>query len=343
MEVDPWAVSVRHGRWYLLCWSHTKEARRVLRIDRMTKIDTLPDTFVPPAQLDPFRTIEEHLAEGWKYQVEVVVDAPLKTVAQWIPRNLGRLEEIDDDHTRLIGSTDEPGWYANRLTLVEAPFHIISPAELAEAAQALGRRLVQAGGGRRSGQAVLTFCGLRPVRRPMTIGAVGVGQGQPPHGRGMSGVLAQMTYSDRVVTRAVRDVNGLPAGWSLLQLCNAEGSDKDVASADPPGDPPYPPACRGRREAWGVARVCFGSFSACSCPEVPAGGCGGGVVGVAGDGAGGAATGGGCADRGSDASGCCCRAGNWSVVILEDGEVEGVLADGRFGTLGSSPRTGPKA
>jgi predicted DNA-binding transcriptional regulator YafY len=147
MEVDPWAVSMRHGRWYLLCWSHTKDARRVLRIDRVTKIDTLSDTFVPPAELDPFATIEEHLAEGWKYQVEVVVDAPLKEVAQWIPRNLGRLEEIDNDHTRLIGSTDEPGWYVQRLTLVEAPFHIVSPAELAESAQALGRRLVQAGGG----------------------------------------------------------------------------------------------------------------------------------------------------------------------------------------------------
>ena len=27
-EVDPWAVVVRHGRWYLLCRSHTKDAPR---------------------------------------------------------------------------------------------------------------------------------------------------------------------------------------------------------------------------------------------------------------------------------------------------------------------------
>ncbi|TDO50878.1 putative DNA-binding transcriptional regulator YafY [Kribbella sp. VKM Ac-2527] len=144
MEVDPWAVSVRHGRWYLLCWSHTKDARRVLRVDRVSRVDTLPDTFEPPAGLDPFRAIEEHLAEGWKYQVEVVVEASVKAVAQWVPRNLGRLEEIDDEHTRLIGSTDEPDWYAQRLTLIEAPFHILSPTELCEAAQALGDRLVRA-------------------------------------------------------------------------------------------------------------------------------------------------------------------------------------------------------
>ncbi|WP_214413344.1 WYL domain-containing protein [Sphaerisporangium fuscum] len=29
MDVDPWVVVVRRGRWYLLCWSHTRNARRV--------------------------------------------------------------------------------------------------------------------------------------------------------------------------------------------------------------------------------------------------------------------------------------------------------------------------
>jgi predicted DNA-binding transcriptional regulator YafY len=30
MEVDPWAVVLRHSRWYLLCWSQTRQERRVL-------------------------------------------------------------------------------------------------------------------------------------------------------------------------------------------------------------------------------------------------------------------------------------------------------------------------
>jgi predicted DNA-binding transcriptional regulator YafY len=76
MEVDLWAVVVRHGRWYLLCWSLTKNARRVLRLDRVATADILADTFTPPADLDPVRTLEEHLSEGWKYRVEVIIDAP---------------------------------------------------------------------------------------------------------------------------------------------------------------------------------------------------------------------------------------------------------------------------
>jgi predicted DNA-binding transcriptional regulator YafY len=144
MEVDPWAVVVRHSRWYLLCWSHAKNARRVLRVDRVTAVDVLDDTFAPPPDLDPAQTLEEHLAEGWKYEVEIVIHAPAATVAQWIPRNLGRLEAIDADHTRLVATTDEPDWYAEQLTAVKAPFRIVGPRELREAVHVLGRRLLEA-------------------------------------------------------------------------------------------------------------------------------------------------------------------------------------------------------
>ncbi len=37
-EVDPWAVVVRHGRWYLLCHSHAVDARRAYRIDRVRSV-----------------------------------------------------------------------------------------------------------------------------------------------------------------------------------------------------------------------------------------------------------------------------------------------------------------
>lgn len=144
MDVDPWAVSRRHGLWYLLGWSHTKDARRVLRVDRIARVERLPETFEEPAGLDPEAALEEHLAEGWRYGVEVVVDAPVEVVGCWIPRNLGRLAAIDRDHTRLVGSTDAPDWYARRLVLVEAPFHVISPPELRDALRALGRRVLDA-------------------------------------------------------------------------------------------------------------------------------------------------------------------------------------------------------
>jgi predicted DNA-binding transcriptional regulator YafY len=142
MDVDPWAVALRRGRWYLLCWSHNKDARRLLRVDRVASVDVLPESFVPPADLDPVRTIEEHLSEGWKYAVEVVIDAPLGQVERWVPRQIGRLEEIDSGHTRLVGSTNVLSDYARRLAEVEAPFRVVQPPELRDAVLELGRRLL---------------------------------------------------------------------------------------------------------------------------------------------------------------------------------------------------------
>ncbi|HET8591639.1 MAG TPA: WYL domain-containing protein, partial [Nakamurella sp.] len=37
-EVDPWAVVVRHGRWYLLCFSRAAQARRAYRVDRIQDV-----------------------------------------------------------------------------------------------------------------------------------------------------------------------------------------------------------------------------------------------------------------------------------------------------------------
>lgn len=144
MDVDPWAVVVRRGRWYLLCWSNSKSAKRVLRVDKIRRVEAQAETFTPPHDLDPLAAVEEHLALGWKYKIEVIIDAPLADAACWIPRSMGRLEEIDASHTRLLASTDEPDWYAGQLTAIGAPYRILGSPELQEASRELGRRLLEA-------------------------------------------------------------------------------------------------------------------------------------------------------------------------------------------------------
>ena len=145
MEVDPWAVVLRHSRWYLLGWSHTVQALRVLRVDRIASAEAMPETFTPPPDLDALRTLEEHFSEGWTYPVEVLVDATVEETARWLPRSLARLEP-EDDRTRLRGSTDEPDWYARQLATIRAPFRVIGSPELRRATAALGRELIQASG-----------------------------------------------------------------------------------------------------------------------------------------------------------------------------------------------------
>ncbi|MGH3206667.1 MAG: helix-turn-helix transcriptional regulator [Trebonia sp.] len=147
MEVDPWAVILRHSRWYLLCWSHTRDARRVLRVDRIASAAALPDTFTPPPGLDPLRALEEHLSQGWKFPVDVLIDAPPAEVACWLPRSLGTLSPADDGRTRLQASTENPDWYAGRLAVLPYGFWVTESDALRDALAELGRRLLAAGGG----------------------------------------------------------------------------------------------------------------------------------------------------------------------------------------------------
>lgn len=144
VEVEPWAVVVRHGRWYLLCQSHPAHARRAYRIDRVRGVAVLDGSFSPPAGLDPVAMLEEHLAVGWEYDVEVVVDAPVDAVAGRLPRVLGQLEPLDAETSRLVGSTSNPAWYAEQLAVIPVPYRIVRCPELQQAARVLGQRLLAA-------------------------------------------------------------------------------------------------------------------------------------------------------------------------------------------------------
>ena len=144
MELDPWAIVVRHGRWYLLCWSHSADARRAYRIDRVRGMEVLDDTFSPPADLDPVGMLEEHLAVGWEYDVEVVIDAPVEAVARRLPRALGRLEPLGAETSRLVGSTSNLYWYVEQLAAIPASYRIVRCPELQEAARVVGKRLLAA-------------------------------------------------------------------------------------------------------------------------------------------------------------------------------------------------------
>lgn len=143
-EVDPWAVVVRYGRWYLLCHSHRANAIRTYRIDRMHDIEQTADTFDPPDDLEPVSTVEEHLGTGWEFPTRVVFDAPVEKVAPWIRPPMGRLEPFGGG-CLLIGSTSNPTMYAEEwLPTVPFPFRVEGGPELQAKVRAVAERLANA-------------------------------------------------------------------------------------------------------------------------------------------------------------------------------------------------------
>ena len=147
LDVDPWAVVVRHGRWYLLCRSCRADERRAYRIDRVRTVEVLDTTFVPPAALDPVAELEAHLAVGWEYEVEVVVEAPAELVRRCLSPAMGRLEPVDSFTSRVLATTSNPYWYAEQLAVLPAAYRIVRGPELRHCARALAERMLAAAGG----------------------------------------------------------------------------------------------------------------------------------------------------------------------------------------------------
>ncbi|THA26356.1 WYL domain-containing transcriptional regulator [Streptomyces sp. RKND-216] len=143
-EVDPWAVVVRYGRWYLLCHSHRADAVRTYRVDRIGEVRQTGHGFHAPTGLDPVAVLEEHLGTGWEYPTRVVFDAPASEVARWIRPPMGRLEPADDGCV-LLGSTSNPAMYAQEwLSTVPLPFRVEGGPELRAAVTEVAARFTAA-------------------------------------------------------------------------------------------------------------------------------------------------------------------------------------------------------
>ena len=143
-EVDPWAVVVRYGRWYLLCHSHRADATRTYRVDRIQDVREAEQRFEPPEGLDAVAALEEALGTGWEFPTRVVFDASFAEVAPWIRPPMGRLEPSGTGCV-LVGSTGNPNMYAQEwLARVPFGFRVEAGPELAEAVAAVAHRFALA-------------------------------------------------------------------------------------------------------------------------------------------------------------------------------------------------------
>jgi predicted DNA-binding transcriptional regulator YafY len=143
-EVDPWAVVVRYGRWYLLCHSHRADAVRTYRVDRIRAVEQTARAFEPPDGLDPVAAVEENLAVGWRYATRVVFDAPAAEVAPWVRPPMGQLTD-EGDRCVLTGTTSNPGMYAQEwLARMPFPFRVEGGPELRAAVATVAERFAAA-------------------------------------------------------------------------------------------------------------------------------------------------------------------------------------------------------
>lgn len=139
-EVDPWAVVVRYGLWYLLCRLDSGDLR-TYRIDRVLSVEQLPGRSAAPPDLDAIGLLERNLGQGWPLATRVRFRAPADLVQPWLRATMGTLEP-DGDECVLVGSTNNPQMYASEwLAPIPIPYVVEGGPELREAVLELALRL----------------------------------------------------------------------------------------------------------------------------------------------------------------------------------------------------------
>jgi predicted DNA-binding transcriptional regulator YafY len=142
-NVDPYGIGTIFGRWYLHGWCYLRNERRTFRVDRIRRVDCLPETFEPPEGLDVMAEIESSLAMAYSsWTVLIEVGAPDFTVRAHLPRHFAIVEPIDDHRCRLRATTNTLEWFVWRIGELPYPMKVIEPAELRDVFRAYGERLL---------------------------------------------------------------------------------------------------------------------------------------------------------------------------------------------------------
>lgn len=150
-RTEPHAVVARENRWYLLAWDLDADDWRTYRLDRMhPRVPTGP-SFAPRAL--PSADAQTYLAarakgsathDRWPCTGEFVIALAAREVAPWIGD--GTLTEIDEGSCRItVGAWSWVAVLASVLRF-DAPFEIVGPEPLREAAGMLTERVAAASG-----------------------------------------------------------------------------------------------------------------------------------------------------------------------------------------------------
>ncbi|MFF1540026.1 helix-turn-helix transcriptional regulator [Microbacterium sp. NPDC058269] len=148
-RTEPHAVVAREGRWYLLAWDLEAEDWRTFRLDRMApRIPTGPSFTPRPLPAADAQTFLAARAKGstaedrWPCVGEVVIALPARDIAPWVGD--GELEELADGSCRvMVGSWSWVGVLAS-VARFDAPFTVVGPPALREAAALLAERFAAA-------------------------------------------------------------------------------------------------------------------------------------------------------------------------------------------------------
>ena len=129
-DVDPWALFLSGGRWYLVGWCHKVQDERIFRVDRIREADLLDASAEIPADVD-LSKYESLYVEG---AGDVRVTLEIAPQASWVADQyvLTSREDLKDGWQRIQLSAGGTAWLERLLIRLGPHARLIEPEILRE-------------------------------------------------------------------------------------------------------------------------------------------------------------------------------------------------------------------
>jgi predicted DNA-binding transcriptional regulator YafY len=148
--VLPYGIVAHSGRWYLTGADRADGEVRAFRVDRITAVRSLPDTFQVPAGFDPAGVVLAAIAGApRRYTVSLLVQGTAEHVRTLFPAGLATVTEHPDGphQVRVLIRAERLDWVPGVLAGIDRPFRIEGPDALRPLVGALAQRLGSAAEG----------------------------------------------------------------------------------------------------------------------------------------------------------------------------------------------------
>lgn len=127
---DPYGIAYHLSLWYTIGYCHLRRDQRLFRLDRITDIEPMSETFSPPANYAALEEVQRALAlVKRQWRIKVWLQTTLQEAQRQLRSANARFEEKDGGVLFRVEVADLP-WMARLLGGLGVPFLILHPPEL---------------------------------------------------------------------------------------------------------------------------------------------------------------------------------------------------------------------
>ncbi|MFC2023282.1 helix-turn-helix transcriptional regulator [Chloroflexota bacterium] len=150
--VDPYALALQWGNWYLAGFCHLRGELRTFRVDRIQQLEPTQETFEVPASFsarEHLRRMSEERPATY-YRIAVRFDQEVSHIVRERQEDWQDLAEHQDGSVTLSFEASDLGWPCRWVLTYQDKATVLGPPELAarvrEAAEAIAARYAGDGG-----------------------------------------------------------------------------------------------------------------------------------------------------------------------------------------------------